>query len=69
MALLSPCYKCPEREINCHDTCLKYACYKVEVEKFHKKRDLDSVFQGYFQDETYKNWKAREGTKRKTAYY
>lgn len=29
------CYDCPDREIGCHDKCLKYQCYKIHNEKIN----------------------------------
>ena len=37
------CYKCEEREPNCHSVCEKYAEYQKKLEKIKKKKMKENV--------------------------
>lgn len=46
----SPCYKCTDREIGCHDKCSKYRKYRKVIEKANKASIGDNQFVNYRAD-------------------
>lgn len=37
------CYKCEERQPNCHSNCEKYAAFLARLEKIKKKRNKEAA--------------------------
>ena len=41
MSRISPCYKCKDRTLGCHDRCDRYQAYHAEyVERYQLRKDL-----------------------------
>ena len=57
----SPCYKCRDRHMGCHGSCLKYAGYHESRIKNSQQRQLNVIVIGVEKD----LMKGRRGFKRK----
>jgi hypothetical protein len=53
----APCKDCPERILNCHSSCIKYALYKNNIEAYKSMENINKAFYAYIA-EHYRKWNA-----------
>ena len=64
----APCKDCKKRTLGCHSKCRAYSCYQIDIRSVREKRKEEVMTRTYICDESYKNWKNKQGLKKKVKY-